>query len=825
MIKRLKLILIILVLILCKFSANALAEETAKEGASTCSAEQMEKIEKDLTKAAEEGMKNSKTLLNNYNSIAKQYVSECNQNLNVGTPVYWSIISISSAYAVSKDVAEKLISFDNKSDYQYTGVVWSAEEPKNKECANLKQQADIALQNFNKSRITTSALLIRAGGNDIPRACVCSENADNQECITYTTKDMVQKTTNGCKVFAEYMSEFSVCPLCPVFEVILNTNSRIAHISWTSFSKPLQGVVVAFFLVFLALETLKLVASMGGASTSSYLKSLFALSFKVAITLILLQNSTYVYNYFISPVIKGGLEMGQEFIKMNSEDSSKKCNLDGLNVSFNTIEGSELDSEILSDIYETVRCFNNSAITLPAIGKSLMCHGWENEEGWDLPDFRMWFSGAVNYIFGLMIWLAFAFFLVDCTVQLGIVCALVPLFVACWPFKMTQRYTFTGVKIIMNTFFTFALMGVVMMLGIELVAFALQGGNSNMDSAQLLATLNGIDIDAQKLRKMFDFEETSFLGLLACCIIALKLITTAKSAANKFSTVSSSGIGEKVGTLGASLGNKLASPIVGGGLTMAKGTAIAIGQKAAKTDTGRYVARKYRSGVNAVRGAFGLSQSQSGSGLPNTEAQATTPETTHSQNQNSENSQTTQNQQHNSQNQNSENSQKPNNEEKATYDNGQPKFSETTDENGNTNRKNFDKNGKVTSETKTDKNGKEVEYKGYHANGELAAHHTVDENGTRHWQTFNEDKTLNTEGSYNEKTGDRTEKKYDHGQLTSERTDSGNGDYSYKTYHSNGKTKQEGKGNINTGGHHTSYDEEQNVTRKWHTFEKGQTDE
>lgn len=818
MIKNLYKFCVLSWLFICLFSVSAYADKTTKSNAKPCSAEQLQKIENDLEKAAVEGLKNSKILLDTYNKIAGQYIADCNPNPKTGTSVHWNSDTVAAAFAVDQNAANTLMS--NPEAYRYTGIIWSAENPTNQQCNILRQQADMALQNFNKSRVTTTALVSRAGGRDVPRSCVCSENADNQECVAYLTKDEEpKKATDGCKMFSEYMAEFATCPLCPIFEVILNTDSKVAHVAWINLAKPLRGVVIAFFLVFIAIETLKLISSMGGASTSSYLKTLFALGFKVAIVLILLQNSTYVYNYFISPVIRGGLEMGQEFVKIGSYDAANAtgCKMSDSSMTFGSVEGNELDSSILSNIYETVRCFNNSALELPAIGKALMCHGWENGGKW--PDLEMWIAGALNYIFGLMIWLSISFYLIDCTVQLGMICALVPMFIACWPFKMTQRYTYTGVKVIMNTFFNFVLMGIVILVGIELVNFALQTGNNNIEGAALISSLNNIDINVEKLKKLVNLDSGTILGLVACCIMAMKLIATANSAAAKFSSSAGSDIGAKMGGLANSAGTKLATGVGSAGLHAAGATAKALGQKVANTDTGNWVKNKYRAGKNII---LGRPKPQTGSGLPDEENKQEipdieNPETTHSQNSNPDTSETTQKQQ--------QNSQTTNPDENPVYANGQPKFSETTDENGNTNRKNFDENGNVTSETKTDKNGNEVEYKGYHANGELAAHHTVDENGTRHWQTFNEDKTLRTEGSYNEKTGDSTEKKYDHGQLTSERTDSGNGDYSYKTYHSNGKTKQEGKGNINTGGHHISYDEEQNVTRKWHTFEKGQTDE
>lgn len=801
------------------FPLSVQAKGNKNSDARPCSAEELAKIEQDLDKAAEDGLKNAKTLLDNYNKIVKQYITNCNSNLKTGTPVYWSYDTIAAANSKSQETAIALI--NDPSAYQYTGVVWSAETPQSKECSALAQQANAALQNFNKSRITTSALLGRAGGYKVPRTCICSENADNKECVSFTTQSSEpKKAKDGCKLFTEYLAELSSCPLCPIFEVILNTDSKIAHIAWINLAKPLCGVVIAFFLAFIAIETLKLVASMGGASTKSYLKTLLTLGLKVAIVLIMLQNSTYVYGYFISPVIKGGIEMGEEFVRMGKNDSeTATCKLNDSTMTFGSIEGNELDSSILSNIYETVRCFNNSALQLPAIGKSLMCHGWENNSNWN-PDLGMWIAGAINYVFGLMIWLSVAFYLVDCTVQLGMICALVPMFIACWPFKMTQRYTFTGIKIIMNTFFNFVLMGIVIMLGVELVNFALYAGNNNIEPAALISDLNNIDINAEKLKKLVNLDSATLLCLVVCCIISMKLIQITNSAASKFSSGAGSSIGGKMGGMAYSAGTKLATGVGGAGLHLAGATAKRVGKKIANTDAGRWVSKKYR---NTRDSLLGRPERLTGSGLPEEDENTPidTPESSRSQNPDTHNDVDTPE----TDQRNHKTTQPTDDKEDSVYNNGQPKFTETVDENGNTNRKNFDENGNVTSETKTDKNGNEVEYKAYHKNGELATHHTVDENGTRHWQTFNEDKTLSTEGSYNEKTGDRTEKKYDNGKLVQKTVEKGNGDFQTTNYHANGNIAYEGKGNIHTGGHHTSYDENQNITRKWHTFGEGQTNE
>ncbi len=587
---KIKYILFIFWLICFAGMAPSFALATENSDSATCTEEQVEKIEKNLNQAALEGLKNSKALLDNYNKIAEQYISGCNKNVNKGTPVFWSMDAYQSAYTKDPGLADSLMK--DRSQYQYTGIVWSGETPTSENCKNLRNNATAALDAFNRSRITTSNMLARAGGRKVPKTCICSENADEQECVSYAEYDEKKSINDGCPTFNEYLADLTSCPLCAIFEVILNTDSAVAHIAWEKLSGPLQGVVSIFFLVFLALETLKVVANMAGSGTSAYLKTIIILGFKVAIVLILLQDSTYVYGYFISPVLKGGLEMGQEFLRAGAEDAGA-CQITGT-TSFGSIQGNELDSSILSSILETIRCFSNSSLIMPSIGRALMCHGWENEGSFlGIPDFEMWFAGIITYIFGLMIWLSVTFYLIDCTVQLGMVCGLVPLFIACWPFKMTQRYTTTGVKMVLNTFFTFVLMGIVMLVGMEIISFAISGGSNQSDVASKIAILNSSNFNMDRLKKMVSLDSEAILILIACCIMAMKLLGVVNSAAGKFSSGSGMSTGAKMGGAAGTFTKNI---------TLATAAATWIGGKGALRSAGNYLANNTDVGRGVANG-------------------------------------------------------------------------------------------------------------------------------------------------------------------------------------------------------------------------------
>lgn len=106
-----------------------------------------------------------------------------------------------------------------------------------------------------------------------------------------------------------------------------------------------------------------------------------------------------------------------------------------------------------------------------------------------IPDFSMLFQGLIIWVFAWLISLAFAFYLVDATVRLGIVGALMPFLIASWPFKVTSKYTNQGFTMFMNTFFTYAFMGLVVSINIQLMGISLTGGQGGLDAIE--EALNG----------------------------------------------------------------------------------------------------------------------------------------------------------------------------------------------------------------------------------------------------------------------------------------------------------------------------------------------
>ena len=99
-----------------------------------------------------------------------------------------------------------------------------------------------------------------------------------------------------------------------------------------------------------------------------------------------------------------------------------------------------------------------------------------------MPHLEMLIEGAIVLVFGVMISLSVGFYLLDVSLELGIVCCLIPFLIACWPFKITVQYTKVGWQFILHMFFNFVMIGVVISVISELTKMALSSG---MDKGEL----------------------------------------------------------------------------------------------------------------------------------------------------------------------------------------------------------------------------------------------------------------------------------------------------------------------------------------------------
>ena len=365
--------------------------------------------------------------------------------------------------------------------------------------------------------------------------------------------------TNGCIPLPAKVAENQSCIFCPMFLTIFNAAQTMATNSYAVLATSISYVMILGFAIYIAFLVLKYVSAFTKQDAPKFTNEIFIQAFKVMFAYILLSNASYIYNLAVGPILSAGMEFGSAVLFENGsgyvEWCSNEANLTGQAAKMNISAG-----VLPPYLYVKLDCFIRSVqaeiAKAQSIGSTLMCVA-RNAGASSINlvvtrientiwDFSMFFQGLIIWGFSLLIALAFAFYLIDATVRVGILGALMPFLIACWPFKMTRGYTKQGWTMFLNTFFTYAMMGLVVSVNIQLILMSLTGGKG--DGSAIEDAINGDNILA--LQALLDIGFSGFLVLLACCLFGFKLTAQAAALASTFAGGGGDAkIGSSLGTL------------------------------------------------------------------------------------------------------------------------------------------------------------------------------------------------------------------------------------------------------------------------------------
>ena len=407
----------------------------------------------------------------------------------------------------------------------------------------------------------------------------------------------------GCPPIPIAVADASSCTFCPLFAVIYGAAQEMTELSFAKLAKPIAMALLVGYALYIAFKVLAQVSSFTRQDAPSFINELLVQTFKVLLAFLFLLNPNQIYYYFISPVLGAGLEFGTAML-FQASDMAKQCL--SLSVANDT---ALLPVTLYAKLDCYIRSIQNEIAVTQAVGSSLMCAGRHAAAGkiagfWD---FNMVFQGLFIWAFAIMLSLAFAFYLVDSIVTLGLVGALMPFLIACWPFKITNKYSKTGLDMFLNVFFTFVFMGIVVSINTQLIGQAMNGGTGATASSSttsgfsssgssssgssstgspssgsstggsstsvpssstsgglgaLAEALSGDDIDTVK--QMTDLGFGGFLILVFCCIFGFKFSNQSSTLANKMAGGAGLGIAPNIGGMAArgakDLGAKATQP-------------------------------------------------------------------------------------------------------------------------------------------------------------------------------------------------------------------------------------------------------------------------
>ena len=396
-------------------------------------------------------------------------------------------------------------------------------KPEIEELAKLRKEI-----NAPEARIDAHKLLSALSG-EVEVICQCpeadasaGENAQAPEldvmrdCIIHD-EDMEEDGVYQCKNVSEYSRDMQVNPVGSLMETVLEVTQKMSKTSFDLFHVPFEevlGIALAIYILFVVLKT---VSSPAVQKTSELLQNILIQGAKVALAILLLNSPEFLYKTFVWPIVEAGLDVSnvmtfssdQKVIAENAASAEKQLSDSGA-------EG-YLPANSLQLVVGAVNSMQLQAATMPAIGASMLCNSWVQKDWKIFPHISMLIEGAIIYIFGWIICLVLGFYLIDCVIQLTIVCALMPFFILSWPFKITSGYTKQGWDMLLNTTLTFAMMGIVTKAISILTTLAIS------DNSEIIPLLDaGQSKEASAILEK-DFGGKQLIMLVVCCVMCLKM--------------------------------------------------------------------------------------------------------------------------------------------------------------------------------------------------------------------------------------------------------------------------------------------------------------
>ena len=451
-----------------------------------------------------------------------------------------------------------------------------------------------------RKKIVTGGLRGFFAGDKSKEKGICSTGSDgNAYClaarngmatVNYNAADTAFR---GCEVLPVKLYNGRKCFFCPLFTVVYKVAGDITGISFKALAPAFAITIALGLAIWIAVQTLNHVSSLTKQDAPKFLTGLIKQSYKFLIAFCLLQFSSQIFEYGVVPVLKAGLDFGDALLDEKYTAIKTDIGLSDLNKMeevnpgilkrISTLTNTDYyNGDLYLKLDNFVVALQRNIAFMQGVGSSLICIGtnalmFKGNEVSFKHGFVLTIQGVLLAGFGFLFAIAFAFYLLDAVVQMGIAGALMPFLIACWPFKLTAKYANTGWSMILNSAFVFAFTGLVLSVSLNLIDAALNfvateaqtevsesSGNIGGDGS--VVNVGGLYKIAQAINSqneeqlvtLTDMSTVGFLILVFCCIFGFKFLGRAGDMAGKFASGALKPIAPSIGTMAGSAAKSFA---------------------------------------------------------------------------------------------------------------------------------------------------------------------------------------------------------------------------------------------------------------------------
>ncbi len=269
---------------------------------------------------------------------------------------------------------------------------------------------------------------------------------------------------------SQYKASYGGCMLCPLFQVIFNTASTIAKLTFNKLSLPVMVVVLVAWALWMGSQILSFVSSFSTKDAPTLIKTLLGKSLVVLIVVLFLQaDSNTFFAMLMEPIFNTGFKLAQLAV------SDGTCN-----TQYAVMQDGGLPASMGQSILCTLEAIQGKLVQTLSIGAASMCIGLYVKGSYFIfPSLPYLFSGLLIVAGAGVVIVIFPFLMIDSIFQLTIACALLPAAIGAYPFKMTNSYVKHVWNAFMNAIFNFVFLSIVILILTTAIEETITGSGLN----------------------------------------------------------------------------------------------------------------------------------------------------------------------------------------------------------------------------------------------------------------------------------------------------------------------------------------------------------
>ena len=362
------------------------------------------------------------------------------------------------------------------------------------------------------------------------------ESTDTKTTFLDTIKDYTSGDDKGCW-------------FCDIFDVLFNMSNDVSSRLYEPVKNVAIYLVAMGFACYVLFKMITYYISFGAIDPRNFFTELLRPFLYMIFAIILIVNIQQFYTYFITPVTEMTVSFVEQVIEKAGngtvgEFKQYTSSLGQVTAGSHCGEGGYKDKGfgLGQGVHDAIKCVmqkvSASLLVHMAIGSTFIQDSWGYGK-FIFPLWNMLGVGLMIYTCTFIIFLSFPFKLVDAMIRVTFVMALLPLWIICWIFPSSRKFSTKALEMFLNALIVFISLSACMVM----IFHILEVSMTNMgDMGKFMGHLTkGEVIEAWNMAYFGGKFFSVYFALMVICFALLKKI---ESFASHFVSAGNLGVGD-----------------------------------------------------------------------------------------------------------------------------------------------------------------------------------------------------------------------------------------------------------------------------------------